>query len=82
MNSARPHSSDLVLFPTPDFSHHAHSRSFITGQSLLRCTEKPSIILNLDLHVLHLCAAAVNGAEKVRVLVCPSDADGAPNQKI
>lgn len=26
------------------------------GHSLHRCAEKPSIILNLEVHVLHLCA--------------------------
>lgn len=82
MNMVQPHSRDLVLFPTPDFSHHAHLRSFITGQSFHHCTEKTFIILNLEMHFLHLCATAVNDAEEIRVLVCTSDAEGAPNQKL
>lgn len=42
---------DLVLFPTPDFSHHAHSRSFITRPSLHRCTEKK----NHPLYSIWIC---------------------------
>lgn len=82
MNSAQPHSATWCSSPRL-ISVITHTRDASSrGQVFIACTEKPSIILNLDLHVLHLCAAPVNGAEEIRMLVCTSDAEGAPNQKI